>query len=92
MAETIKGGAYQSADGSWHDANGKPLPSSKIQEAEELQKQQAEELARAEAAPEVAQPQTFGRHFVSPQTKTVVTPVEEETAEPKKGRKSKGTD
>lgn len=49
MAETIKGGAYQSADGSWHDASGKPLPSSKIAEAEELASQRAEEMEEAEA-------------------------------------------
>lgn len=49
MAETIKGGAYQSADGSWHDANGKPLPSSKIKEAEELAAQRSEEVEEAEA-------------------------------------------
>jgi hypothetical protein len=49
MAETIKGGAYQSADGSWHDAKGKPLPSSKIGEAEALAAQRAEEMEEAEA-------------------------------------------
>jgi len=49
MSETIKGGAYQSPDGSWHDASGKPLPSSKIKEAEELAAQHAEELAATEA-------------------------------------------
>ncbi len=26
MAETTPGGAYQSADGTWHDANGKRIP------------------------------------------------------------------
>jgi hypothetical protein len=26
MAETIKGGAYQNPDGTWHDANGKRIP------------------------------------------------------------------
>lgn len=25
MAQTVPGGRYQSADGSWHDANGNPV-------------------------------------------------------------------
>jgi hypothetical protein len=48
MAETIKGGAYQSADGSWHDANGKPLSSKQVQEAEAFKKAQEFELEQAE--------------------------------------------
>lgn len=69
MAETIKGGAYQSADGSWHDANGKPLPSSKIKEAEELAAQRAEEAEAVatgvttltELTPVVAKPKSTRR-------------------------------
>ena len=57
MAETIKGGAYKGADGKWHDASGKPLPSSKIQEAEELQAARAEEVAEAEAVAEAVAPE-----------------------------------
>jgi GH24 family phage-related lysozyme (muramidase) len=48
MAETISGGAYQNPDGSWHDANGKPLPSSKVQEVQAKQAERAEEVRRAE--------------------------------------------
>lgn len=70
MAETIKGGAYQSADKSWHDANGKPLPSSKIKEAEELAAQRAEEVEEVvatgvttltELTPVVAKPKSTRR-------------------------------
>jgi len=70
MAETIKGGAYKGADGKWHDANGKPLPSSKVQEAEELAAKRAKELAEAEAVatksalplePVVVKPATVSR-------------------------------
>jgi GH24 family phage-related lysozyme (muramidase) len=50
MAETITGGAYQNPDGSWHDANGKPLPSSKVQEAKTLKAEQAAEDSDVEAA------------------------------------------
>ena len=78
MTETIKGGAYKSADGSWHDANGKPLPSSKIKEAEELLAQQAEEQVEAE---EVA-----AQNVPAAPVQPVVV------AEPKRGRKSKGSD
>lgn len=55
MANTIPGGATQRPDGTWQDAEGKPLDRDKIAEAERLQaEQQAEhdrqEAARAEAA------------------------------------------
>jgi hypothetical protein len=48
MAQTISGGAYQNPDGSWHDANGKPLPSSKVQEAKAKKAEQAEEAVTVE--------------------------------------------
>lgn len=43
--QTIPGGAYQNADGSWVDANGKPLKG-KPAELEKLEKEQAEEVQR----------------------------------------------
>lgn len=52
MSETIKGGAYQSADGTWRDANGKELSSKQVQEYMELQAEKAEQLAEADAVAE----------------------------------------
>lgn len=36
MAQTIHGGAYENPDGSWHDANGKPISPARVQEAKAL--------------------------------------------------------
>lgn len=51
MAETIKGGAYQAPDGSWHDASGKPLSSKQVQEAQTLQDEQAAVPVSTETPP-----------------------------------------
>jgi GH24 family phage-related lysozyme (muramidase) len=40
MADTIEGGAYQSADGSWHDANGQPLKAEQVKAAEKAATEQ----------------------------------------------------
>lgn len=56
MADTIKGGAYQSADGTWHDANGKPLSDKQVQEAQKLQAEKADEVEEAEAKVEAGLP------------------------------------
>lgn len=34
MAKTISGGRYQSPDGSWHDAEGRPVDAPEIEQAE----------------------------------------------------------
>lgn len=51
MAETVPGGAYQNPDGSWHDANGKPISSSKVAEAEATKKAQQFQLEPVKEAP-----------------------------------------
>ena len=81
MAQTIPGGAYQSADGSWHDANGKPISSGKVQELQKLQQEKSKALAEAEAAaarqiPGVVMSTNFAP--VSPVTPAPVVPPEEE--------------
>jgi hypothetical protein len=53
MAETIKGGAYQNPDGSWVDANGKPLSSKQVQEFEAVQ---SEKPPHADPIPLAAAP------------------------------------
>lgn len=75
MTETIPGGAYQNPDGSWHDANGKPLPSSKVREAQARQDPPAE-------TPVLPEP---------PPVPPVVPPgeAEEEPAAGKRGGRSK---
>lgn len=57
MAETIKGGAYQDADGTWRDASGKELSSKQVQEFMELQAEKAEQLAEADAVAEAVAPE-----------------------------------
>ncbi len=101
MAETIKGGAYQGPDGSWHDANNKPLSSGKVQEAEELKRRQAAEARQAEQALQrqmaLANGTVTVQEFRTPAGVTAVTaetplpPFEEtveETAKPKRGKRS----
>jgi hypothetical protein len=36
MSDTIEGGAFLSADGAWHNADGKPLTAAQVKEAEKL--------------------------------------------------------
>jgi hypothetical protein len=45
---TIPGGAYQSADGSWHDANGKTLTKEQIAAAQALIAERQQELDELE--------------------------------------------
>jgi hypothetical protein len=77
MARTIKGGAYQEPDGSWRDANGKPLSSKQVQEFEAAQAEKEDVLT--ETPP--------------PQPVTPVTDVPPAAAPvaPRRGR-SKGSD
>ncbi len=92
MTETINGGAYRGADGSWHDANGKPLPAHVIQQLEEQERRQ--EAEQAQPVPPTA-------HYVAP---TAPPPAAESdflaeglddepepVAKPKPKRKPKGS-
>lgn len=97
MAETIKGGAYKGADGSWHDANGKPLPTHVIQLLEEQERQREAEQAKAET---VAPLPPAAVHFVTSSTPPPAAADEdaflaeglepEPVAKPKSKRKPKG--
>ena len=48
MAQTIPGGAYQDANGNWHDANGEPLKREQVAQAEKLLAEQGEQKAEME--------------------------------------------
>ena len=50
MAQTIPGGAYQNADGTWVDANGKPLSSRAVEQFKEVKAEQRQALQQAEQA------------------------------------------
>ncbi len=43
MSNTVPGGAYQAQDGTWHDANGKPISERTVQRFFDLQRQNAKE-------------------------------------------------
>src|SRR5919108_2676208 len=88
MTQTIKGGAYRGADGTWHDANGKPLPAHVIQQLEEQERQQAEVEE---------QPDPTTAHYVAPtetpedaylRAQLEAEPVEQPAAKPKRTRKT----
>jgi hypothetical protein len=83
MTETITGGAYRGADGSWHDANGKPLLAHVIQQLEEQERQREGAQPQPEAEPEA--PVLAAAHYVG-------APEEEPVAKPKPRRKTKGGD
>ena len=80
MADTIKGGAYKSADGTWHDAKGKPLSSNQVQAAQALQRERAAELAKLD--------QVLAAEAEAVSTETRIAGVEEETTTKRKTRKS----
>ena len=86
MTQTIPGGAYQSPDGTWHDANGKALPSSKRQQFEQLQAERQAERQAAQvpvpAAPAPAAP------TVTTETGMQVEPADEAPAPKRRSRKS----
>ena len=90
MTETIKGGAYKGADGSWHDANGKPLPAHLIQQLEEQERQL--EAAQAQPEDEVPAPPMVPHYVGQTETAAPATVVVEPVAKPKPKRKTKGGD
>lgn len=89
MTETITGGAYRGTDGSWHDANGRPLPAFLIQQLEEQERQREAAQIQPEAEPEA--PVMPAAHYVG-QTETAApaTVVAEPVVKPKPKRKPKG--
>ena len=81
MADTIKGGAYQAPDGSWHDANGKPLSSAQAQAAQALKRERAAEQAKVD--------QILAENAVSTVTPPDSLEDEELEVAPKRGKSRK---
>ena len=81
MTQTIPGGAYQSPDGTWHDANGKALPSSKRQQFEQLQ-------AERQAERQAAQVPVPAAPTVTTETGMQVEPADKAPATKRRSRKS----
>ncbi len=82
MAETIPGGAYKGTDGTWHDANGKPLPAHIVRQLENQRPESGASKEKETGAP--AQPP-------EPDGVTTVTPAENEAAPAAGDEKPAGT-
>jgi hypothetical protein len=81
MSQTIPGGAYQNADGSWVNANGRPLSSRAVQQYEALQAEKHEALQRAEQNVLLSQLAPLPPLVNAPRTSvTAVTPPQPPTS------------